>query len=94
MHQLRVESFFIFRLISHIADRIDGNERLWIDTSYVIHKLSVFVLVHNSDDFRARCIVICARDLVQGRAAMEIVDDIINDFVELGRYHADAALDI
>lgn len=51
-----------FRQIAHLTDGIDRNKYLWINISHIIHQLTVFLLVYNSDQLSARCIVVSANN--------------------------------
>ena len=78
-----VTLFFDFWLIAHIADRIHSNECFGVDFIDIVHQQPVFLLVNDSDHLPTGCVVICTNDLVECSAAVEVVENKVNDGIQL-----------
>ncbi len=83
-----------FRLIGNFVYRIDRNKRRRVGFLYIVHQLFIFLIIHNRDDFAAYDVVISTDRIVEGRAAVEVVQDELCDFLGFLGEDADAALDV
>ena len=83
-----------FGLIADFVDRIDCDEGGGVGLFDVVHQFFVFLIVHDGDDFPADDVVVRADGIIQGCAAVEIVQDELCDLVHLRGEDADAALEV
>ena len=59
-----------------------------------VHQLFVLLLIHDDNDLSARGIVIRTDDLIEGRAAVKIMQHKGHDLIQLGRNDAHLPLDV
>ena len=75
-------------LIGHSADRVDRNKCLGVRLLHVAHQAGVLVLVDNDDDLLPGGVVIGADALVDGGAAVEILEYELPQFLQLAGHDA------
>ena len=87
-------NLFDFRLIPHIADGIDGDKDFGIYLADVVRQLLVLVLVNDGDHLHLGRLTISTDDLIQRCSAVESVQNIINDVIQVFGNDANSALDV
>ena len=87
-------NLFGLRLIPHIADGVDGDKGFGIHLTDVVHQLLVLVFVNDGDHLHFRRLVVSTDDLIQRCTAVQRVQNIINDIIQIFGNDANSALDI
>ena len=83
-----------FRHIIDLIYRNDGYKGSWIGFAHIIHEMAVFLLVHNCDDLLTDSIVVCADAVVDGCAAVQLMQDILQDLIMLLGNDANTPFDV
>ena len=86
--------FLLFRLIANLIDRIHSDKRLGIGLLHVVHQLLVLGVIHDGDDLPANGVIVGTDGIIEGRAAVQVMENIVGDLLHLGRQDADPALDV
>ena len=81
-------------LIAQLVHGKHGDERLGVDLAHIVHQGLVLHLVHDGDDLRVHLARVGADGVAQARAAVQLMEDVVDDLFRLGRNDAHAALDV
>ena len=81
-------------MITDLTDGIDRDKCLGVYFFHIVHQRLVLLLVHNGDDFLFRIAVIRADNIIEGCAAVLVMENEVHDLVKLGRNDTDTALQI
>ena len=83
-----------FGLIDDFVDVVNGDERLGVGLGDKVHQQAVLILIHDRNDFDRDRIGVRALGFIQSRAAVQRIQDIVQNFLAAVRNDADAALDV
>ena len=81
-------------LVSNLVYRVNSYKCLGVGFAYEFHQLAVFVFIHNGNHFSACFSFVGTYTVVKSCTAVQTVNDVIYDFVELGGNDANTALDV
>ena len=81
-------------LIADLVDGVDRQECLGIIFADIVHQKAVLVLVNDGDHLHLGRLIISTDDLIQCCTAMQSVQNIINDVIQVFGNDANSALDI
>ena len=84
--------FLRLRAINNLIYRINSDKCLPVRFHQVTHQFAVLMLVHDSNDLPVWLEIICPDGLIDGRAAMQLLDDKLPDLFLLFGQNADPPL--
>jgi len=86
--------FFCFGLITDLADRIYRYKSFWVGLFDEFHKLAVFVLINDRYNFFSQDVVVRPRAFIERRAAVKLVQNVVNYNVKLRGENANLSFDV